>query len=396
MQINFDNIQYLTGSKAVIDSMKMVKRLPPFSEEVLAFLTAYSIALQADAEAKAYSDLQTFAFWCRKASLQRMKQNYTDLDNRMGRGVSFHIAPSNIPVMFLFSMGVSLLAGNANVLRISRKETGQCQAAVRVLNQVLEQGQDEMKRYICIIRYPHDAEITEGLSGRCDTRIIWGGNSTITEIRKAPLLPYAVELPFYDRFSICMIQAEEYLKSDKKERLAESFYNDTYFTDQNACTSPHVILWFGNEREKAKELFFKQLQVIVDERYGFQDVQAVDKRMALARLAIRHRGVTLRKGKMNLCRVELPALYSDLKDFRCPGGYFFEYDADRIEDIEPLCNTECQTIVQYGFDRESILSVVKRLQFKGVDRIVEIGQTMDFGLEWDGFDFIYSLTKKIS
>ena len=48
-------------------------------------------------------DLAALAFWGRRASLQKMAHEFDKISNRLGRGVCFHIAPSNIPINFAFS-----------------------------------------------------------------------------------------------------------------------------------------------------------------------------------------------------------------------------------------------------------------------------------------------------
>ena len=30
-------------------------------------------------------------------------------------------------------------------------------------------------------------------------------------------------------------------------KITKKFYNDTYLVDQNACSSPHLILWLGKQ-----------------------------------------------------------------------------------------------------------------------------------------------------
>jgi hypothetical protein len=52
----------------------------------------------ADQEAKAYPDVITFGFFCRKGNIERLKKAYqTQISHRLGRGVTFHIAPANVP-----------------------------------------------------------------------------------------------------------------------------------------------------------------------------------------------------------------------------------------------------------------------------------------------------------
>ncbi len=76
-----------------------------------------------DPRSRVYSDVITLGFWLRRASLNELKEKYgfDDGDVHLGRGVVFHIAPSNIPVNFAYSLVSGLLMGNANVVRVPSK-----------------------------------------------------------------------------------------------------------------------------------------------------------------------------------------------------------------------------------------------------------------------------------
>ena len=50
--------------------------LPPFDSRVLAFLSDLSAALLADRRVKAFPDVTTFAFFCRRASLENLRKPY--------------------------------------------------------------------------------------------------------------------------------------------------------------------------------------------------------------------------------------------------------------------------------------------------------------------------------
>ena len=63
----------------------------------------------------------------RCAALLAEKAKYDDAELRLGKGVVFHIAPSNVPVNFAFSFAAGLLAGNANIVRIPSKDFEQVQ-----------------------------------------------------------------------------------------------------------------------------------------------------------------------------------------------------------------------------------------------------------------------------
>lgn len=63
----------------------------------------------------------------------------------------------------------------------------------------------------------------------------------------------------------------------KKEQTARSFYNDTFLSDQNACTSPRLVYWYGdkNDLDKARTEFWDRLWNIVKKEYSFQDIQGI-------------------------------------------------------------------------------------------------------------------------
>lgn len=395
MQQEFMNkVKFCVGSQNDFKNIERVPCVAPFSERIMDFLQDLSSRLMEDKRAKRYSDIVTFAFWCRKSSVLHMKKNYHDLDRRKGRGLSFHIAPSNIPMMFAFSLVSSMLAGNSNVVRISSKGFPQTEILCTHLNDLFSTKYKDLKVMHFIITYPHDDKVTDYISQICDSRIIWGGNRSVAQIRKSPLKASAIELPFYDRFSFAVIDVKEYLKFEKKQEVAERFYVDTYFSDQNACSSPQLVCWLGGNSEEfsaAREEFWSKLRNVVEKKYSFQAIQGVDKLSAVSRYSIVYGDGAAAAEDMALVTVFIDKLHGDLKNFRCPGGYFYEYHADKLDEICTVCTNECQTIAYFGIERDDILQITSMC--KGVDRVVPIGNTMNFTLVWDGFDFIDSLSK---
>ena len=131
-----------------------------------------------------------------------------------------------------------------------------------------------------IVKYEKDNEATKLFSKLCDVRIIWGGDNTINEIRKASIPSKSTELTFSDRYSISVLKAKSYISLENKKKLALDFYNDTYLFDQNACTSPHAIYWVGSKQEvvEAQNIFWNLLQlVLIEKKYEIQPVVSIDK-----------------------------------------------------------------------------------------------------------------------
>ena len=110
----------------------------PFADNVIEFLNALSGALLKDRMSRLYPDAITFAFFCRKANLLALKEKYTSADAlRMGRGILFHIAPSNVPINFGYSLVAGLLAGNNNIVRVSSKQFPQVDLIIKHLLHLL-------------------------------------------------------------------------------------------------------------------------------------------------------------------------------------------------------------------------------------------------------------------
>ena len=392
MQLNFD-INFVIGDKEDFLQIEELKPLKIFSEQAYEFLNALSKILIKEPSAKQFSDVITFAFWCRKASIKQMSLNYNN-DSRFGRGISFHISPSNVAVNFAYSFVVGLLAGNINIVRLPSKNFLQVDIICNAIKKTLLEECSELKPYIYMIRYGHEREITDILSNLCDVRVIWGGDDTIRNIRKSPLKIRANEITFSDRYSIAIIHSEKYLNAENKQRIAIDFYNDTYLNDQNACTAPKLIIWLDNHCDDAREIFWQHLQEIVDDKYDLKPIQAVDKLVKIFLLATTT-NVTLMKHKNNrLICTEVFDLHS-LKDFEGNSGFFIEYKAKTLNEILPICSERCQTLSYYGIDYTELKDFIMSNRPKGIDRIVPLGKTLNFSLIWDGYDLIYSMSRKI-
>jgi hypothetical protein len=328
-----------------------------------------------------------------------MQAEYSSQKLRLGRGVVFHVAPSNVPVNFAYSLVAGLLAGNANIVRIPTREFPQVDIICTGLNAVLAQPEfAQLANHIVLIRYEKDDVVTSFFSAHCDVRIIWGGDQTIADIRRSPLPARSFDLTFADRYSLCAINADQYLDNADPVKIAQGFYNDTYLFDQNACTAPHLVLWLGSKPNiiKAKELFWRNLHAVVAEKYKLQAVSAVDKLSDAYQFAALVNGCRLEKMDDNLIfRIELNRLDKGVEELRSACGYFYEYDAISIDEILPLINRKFQTLAYYGIDHPTLKNFIETQRPCGIDRIVPIGRTLDFSLCWDGYDLIEMLSRTV-
>ena len=391
-----NTVSYLVGNEELFEEALTTASLEPFDDEVLDFLNTLSKNLMMRKDAKLYPDIVTFGFWIRKSSMLRLKERFykEDGDIHVGRGIAFHIAPSNVPVNYAYSLVAGMITGNINIVRIPTKDFPQVSIINSAINETLQMFQN-IKKYIFLVRYERNQQINDIFSKVADTRIVWGGDNTIAELRKSPLGARAGEITFADRYSLAVIDSDKYLKIENKKRFAEEFYNDTYLTDQNACTSPRIVIWTGNENEKAKEAFWRELHELVTAKYTLQDIMGVNKLTSSYIFAATHNEVKIEPHEDNyIVRVSIGNPDDNIMEFKDNSGYFFEYDCKDITEIAPLCNnTHCQTIGYYG-DMKDIIPLLKS-GVRGIDRVVPVGKTMDFDLIWDGYNLYERLTRTI-
>jgi hypothetical protein len=398
MQADFDNINLLFPTTINWELWKQYSPDEPFSNKVIAFLNALSVSLLKDSSSRAYPDIITFAFFCRKASIFALKKQHQKDGIRLGRGILFHIAPSNVPVNFGYSLVSGLLSGNQNVVRVSSKEFQQVDLILKhIYNLSGSEKYKEIANRIVVIRYDRNSNATDFFSSFCNVRVIWGGDETIAQIRKSSIPARSFDVTFADRYSLAFINANELIKEINIHKLTEGFYNDTYLFDQNACSAPHLIIWSGTEKciREAKEKFWNAVYEEVNKKYQFQTILAVDKLTAFYRQAI-NMSVRKERGTDNsLVRIFLDKLPENIDDFRCAGGYFSEYIALSLNDIVPIINNKYQTLAYYGFDKDTLIKFIENNHIIGIDRIVPIGSTTDFSLTWDGYNLIDTFTRTI-
>lgn len=390
--IEINNIEWLVGSIETLSEKPVV----PFDETVIEELDALSKALMRDPASRQYPDVVTFGFFCRRGNLLKLKEQYATSAIRLGWGTIFHIAPSNVPVNFAYSVVAGLLAGNTNVVRVSQKQFPQVDIIVKHMRAT------DMHR-VAVVRYPHESNANEVFSSLCNVRVIWGGDATIETIRKNAIPARAFDICFADRYSLAVIKTDkltetcklnpEYLKT-----LAERFYNDTYLFDQNACSAPHLVCWLEDKDniKKAKEVFWDAVYDYAKAHYQFQDVMAVDKLTALYKQAVAMPTHNEETKDNVLRRVEIESLLCDIDSYRCAGGYFTECEIESLDDIAPIVSAKYQTLAYYGFEHEELEAFVQRNHLTGIDRIVPFGETTAFSLTWDGRDLIQSMSRVVS
>lgn len=144
-----------------------------FQDDVIDFFNSLSKIILKNKNFINYPDLIAFGFWCRKKNILNIKSRYKE--NQVGRGLVFHISPSNIPLNFAFSLAFGLLAGNSNLVRLPSIEFEQVKILYNLINKtVSKKSFKHLKSKINLISYNRSDYISKIFSKQSDARMIWG------------------------------------------------------------------------------------------------------------------------------------------------------------------------------------------------------------------------------
>ena len=75
-------------------------------------------------------------------------------------------------------------------------------------------------------------------------------------------------------------------------------------------------------------------------------------------------------------------------------GLFLEFTG-QLNDLQKIDCRKIQTLSYFGIDKSEIKKFIESNRLLGFDRVVPIGSTLDFSLNWDGYDLINTLSREI-
>lgn len=385
----------------ILEDIAAASTLPPFHPAALDLLHELSHLLLGNNATRDYPELASVGFWMRRAETERLREEFASLTGSWRRlnprGTVFQIAAGNVDTLFVYTWVFALLTGNKSIVRLPSKRSAQTEVLCESIGQVLR-DKKELRRSNYFVRYGHEREITESFSAACDVRTIWGGDAAVNEIRRIPLGPYARELCFADRYSLSAIRSVAYLDAStaSKRQLLHDFFNDAFWFDQMACSSPRLVVWCGEDTENAEAAasFFAALERETCQRGYKLDPAARMHKFLFACEAVLDRPVSSSLQRQNLTVLELANL-DNLDREHCGGGLFLQYQTACLGLVAPYLKRQDQTLTYFGFERTELDSLARCLNGSGIDRIVPIGQALAFGRFWDGYDLLAEFTRSV-
>lgn len=261
----------------------------------------------------------------------------------------------------------------------------------------------QVKARLAVVSYGRDDAVTAGFCAKCDARMVWGGDATVAALRAMPMPPHAVEFSFPDRWSLALFSQAAFsaMDGDELAALARRFYNDTYQMDQNACSSPQLVLWLedGGTPDCRRRWWLAVAEQAV-QRYDLGFYQAARKKELLCRCAMTMDDppiASVERYAGNLLYVAcLHRLPADPTGLRGGFGLFFQSAIPSLEALLPLLTPKVQTLVCGGLEPEELAQYLARHGAGGVDRVVRLGQALELDTIWDGKDLIAGLSRGIA
>ena len=375
-----------------------IKVTTPFNNLVIDFLVDFSKELRKFKKINSFPDLIYLIFWCNKN--KNLSNYFNDNCLRLGRGLIFHICPSNVPTNFIYSFFFGLLSGNSNIVKVPSKDFKEKKIILSVVKSLFNRKKYiNLKKANCFIQYNNKDEITKKISSICDGRVIWGGNKTVNDIRKIWIPERAIDLTFPDRYSLSVINLDRLKKekSDQVKLLAKRFYYDGYMMNQLACNSPHFVFWTGKINKKLQDYFWSQLSKIVEKKFVFDDVHVVDKYTNLMENIINQKDFkNIKMFKNNLYVIDPGSKTNQIENIRGINGTFFQKNINQIKDLKNFITKKCQTVSYFGFTKDQLKYFLLNNNLLGIDRVVPIGKALEIDIVWDGYETTKSLSRIIS
>ncbi|WP_394614600.1 acyl-CoA reductase [Lentzea sp. JNUCC 0626] len=374
-------------------------RLKVGDERVVEFLVKFARKLLAPAMARRYPELASLGFFLRKGEIAKALRSIETSGDalRFPRGLVFHIPPANVDTIFVYSWALSALAGNPNVVRISSRSAGAAEAVLEALNEALKEAHPVIAQTQRMVTYGRDDAVTGALSAACQLRVIWGGDRSVTEVRKSAIGPQARDLTFPDRASFAAISVAGWEAATPEQRrdAATGFYNDSYWFDQAACSSPRTLFWVGDEagaRRGRSEFLALLSEVVESKQFVVEPAMAVQKRVSAYGVAAEGHVTEIRFSGNAVATLELAEPTSVPREW-LGVGTFPQTTVGNLAALADVVQRKDQTLSVFGFDRPEVIEFVHALAGRGIDRVVPFGSALSFAAVWDGYDLLAEFSR---
>lgn len=369
-----------------------------FTEDIIERLSLISKELIRGINNKEVGDEYLyFAMWIRKKNLQRHKDIYSKRDIK-GRGLTIHIAPSNVPTNALFTLVFGLLSGNSVAMRISERSRKDLNEPLRIFDRF----KGELNCLFSIFECAYDDRCLNTLSEKAQALVIWGGNKTIDNVISRFSNKGIKIISFANRSSFSAISLDWLLSidTDQKKMTAKLFARDLFSFGQRACSSPRILIATGDLNMTSKRELIQFLEYVSNEgiRMKAKGVKARDCFINAEEFAMNHGKLNMVKSKNLYCplfegKIDRTTI-SELYQAGCDGCLPIIHSKD-WENLTKYAQNDSQTLVLIGLDEEERKYIYQQTKNTSITRYAKPGTALNIDIIWDGYDIVEELTKRI-
>jgi hypothetical protein len=321
------------------------------------------------------------------------------------RGLCVHWLAGNVAAMGMLSVVQSLLAKNANLVRVPTEQALFVPTLLAALGEIEVEHDGRayagslLARACTAVHFPREAaDAHTALSLAADVRVAWGGREAVESVLNLPRRYGTEDLVFGPKYSFSVVGGRQLQDEEAARAVAKALAADASQFDQQACSCPHTV--FVEKGKAVTGVAFAAL--LADElakalkRYPRGEITAGD---ATAVTRVRSLAGLTEGGRV---------FASSGPDYTVvfePGGrdlaepvfnrVLFVREWDDLEAVASLADHFTQT-VGLALDEEQAGRLANLATLRGVERCPRIGQANQFDQPWDGVFPIDRLVRWVS
>lgn len=307
------------------------------------------------------------------------------------RGLACHWLAGNVQVLGMFVLIQSILAKNANLLRISRRDNGAFHSLLSAFEGETYTTRggytisgDDLLKSIAVVFFDHsDKKAGKKMSMIADVRIAWGGAEAVSAVVGYPSKYDCEDIIMGPKLSMSVVSKEAIFDERKAKKLARKIAVDASVFDQTGCASAHNIFV-----ERGAQITPHEFAALLAN--GMEKVarQLPKGKMSPEEYAAVHsvRGIFDFKGTVYGDEESVwTVLYDEDPALNKPvySRVVFVHAIDDLEDVLCFVDENIQTI-GFAATGERALEFASKAAEKGVARFPLPGKMLNFESPWDG------------